>query len=154
MDLHANKLSLIEQGAKTLGVHIIETIAHDSTQYRPEWKEMADIVLCDVPCSGLGILAKKPDIRHKDLSSITHLPELQSRILQTCSRYVKSAGCLLYTTCTLNQKENEAVAARFLREHTDFEPVPFYQNNSAVTLLPFDNDTDGFFIAKFRKKSL
>ncbi|MCI8332796.1 MAG: 16S rRNA (cytosine(967)-C(5))-methyltransferase RsmB [Clostridiales bacterium] len=153
MDVHANKLSLIEQGAKALGISIIETMANDSAQYQPVWKESADIVLCDVPCSGLGILAKKPDIRHKDLSAIAHLPELQYSILQTCARYVKPSGTLLYTTCTLNQKENEEVAARFLQEQPAFEPVPFLYESSAVTLFPFENDTDGFFIAKFRKKS-
>ncbi|MCI8590451.1 MAG: 16S rRNA (cytosine(967)-C(5))-methyltransferase RsmB [Clostridiales bacterium] len=154
MDLHANKLSLIEQGAKTLGIQIIETIAHDSTQYKPEWEAIADIVLCDVPCSGLGILAKKPDIRHKDLSTMAHLPALQYHILQTCSRYVKPQGVLLYTTCTLNQNENERVANRFLTEHTNFAPVSFYQGKSAITLFPFETETDGFFIAKFQKKDV
>lgn len=153
LDLHTNKLSLIERGAKRLGIDIIETHAHDSIHLCGEWVSSADLVLCDVPCSGFGIIAKKPDIRHKDLSSIARLPEIQASILNTCAQYVKPGGTLLYTTCTLNRAENEEIAERFLQEHQElFTPAPFDQGRWYKTLFPFESDTDGFFIAKFQKK--
>ena len=153
-DLHSNKLSLIERGAQKLGIDIIETQASDGTIYRPELAQAADRVLCDVPCSGLGVLRKKPDLRHKDLSQIERLPEVQYAILANCARYVKVGGRLLYSTCTLNRAENEAVVERFLIDHPEFVPDPFEESEQGFmrTIFPYENGTDGFFIARIIRR--
>ena len=117
-----------------------------------------DAVIADVPCSGYGIIRKKPDIRYKDPDSMNDLPKLQLAILRNQARYVKPGGLLLYSTCTLVRAENEGVLEQFLAENTDFkfEPLPlpavFPQNESGMLLLvPGQYDTDGFFISRLRR---
>ncbi|MBE6671840.1 MAG: 16S rRNA (cytosine(967)-C(5))-methyltransferase RsmB [Ruminococcaceae bacterium] len=157
-DLHANKLSLIEKGAKKLGIDIIKTKAHDGSSYLEELKGCADRVLVDAPCSGLGVIAKKPDLRYKEKSAIERLPDIQYRILNSSAEYVKSGGVLVYSTCTLNIRENENVVQRFLEEHKDFEPFDFdlgdkiKSQNGMLTLYPDVHSTDGFFISRFIRK--
>jgi 16S rRNA (cytosine967-C5)-methyltransferase len=156
-DLHKNKLSLVESGAKRLGIDIIKTEAHDAREPIEALLESADRVICDVPCSGLGVLAKKPDIRHKDNESLQDLPELQYEILSASSNYLKEGGILVYSTCTLNPEENERVVERFLAEHSEFSLVDFSVGDISsvggmLTLLPHVHGTDGFFIAKIRKE--
>ncbi len=157
-DVHSHKVGLIAKGAIRLGLNIC-AIEQDATVFCPQWEEKMDTVIADVPCSGLGIIRKKPDIRYKDLSEIAQLPLLQKAILDNAARYVKPGGLLMYSTCTLVQAENESVVEEFLRIHPDFstEPLPlgapFPQNESGMlTLVPGEYDTDGFFICRLRRK--
>ncbi len=150
-DLHENKLSLCEAGAKRLGIDIMTTRAADGRVFIPEYEGIADRVLCDVPCSGFGVLGKKPDLRHKSIRETEHLPEVQYAILENCSRYVKSGGVLLYSTCTLNKRENEEVAERFLSSHSDFEPYP-EDGVYMRTIFPYEYGSDGFFFCRMRRK--
>ena len=119
---------------------------------------MADRVLCDVPCSGLGIIRRKPEIRFKNQSEINSLPEIQYRILCNATKYLKDGGRLVYSTCTLNPKENSEICDKFLENHPEFEAVnvlselPRYsEKDKYLTLMPHIHSTDGFFIAAFRK---
>ena len=143
-DLHDSKLSLITDGAKRLGIDIIEAKAQDSTQPIPELYECADRVLCDVPCSGFGTVAKKPDLRNKPADSVRDLPSLQLKILENGARYVKKGGVLVYSTCTVMRAENEGNVECFLALHPEFTL------EKSQTLLP-DEGTDGFFFARMRK---
>ena len=119
-----------------------------------------DAVIADVPCSGLGIIRKKPDIRYKNLQDMKELPTLQLQILETVCRYVKPGGGLLYSTCTLVRRENEDVVSAFLAKHPEFFTVPlclpdcFPENKTGMlALIPGEYDTDGFFICKLRRNS-
>ncbi len=140
-DLHKNKLSLIEKGAERLGVEIIRVDENNANTPRTELLGTADGVICDVPCSGLGIIAKKPDIKYKDEEDVKRLPSVQRSILGNSSKYLKNGGRLVYSTCTLNPDENERVTKDFLQEHTDFHRAEGYP----VTVFPFDGYEDGFF---------
>ena len=158
-DLHKNKLSLVESGAKKLGISILETDARDSRTYDPALVGIADRVLCDVPCSGFGVIAKKPEIRYKDPADSAALPDIQLAILENNCRYLKDGGILIYSTCTLLPEENEKNIERFLAKHPEFLPEPFIHNdieatNGMLTMTPDEHKTDGFFIAKLRKKVL
>ena len=114
-------------------------------------------MIADVPCSGLGIIRKKPDIRYKDLRETENLPEIQRAILSNLSRYVCPGGTLVYSTCTVLRRENQAVVANFLSEHPDYMldpfalPGPCGQTAGEITLWPHIHGTDGFFIAKLRR---
>ncbi len=151
-DLHANKLSLIRSGAEKLGIGIIKTDARDARKPDEELIGKADRVLCDAPCSGLGVIAKKPDIRYKDVGDIKRLPEIQYGVLCGASEYVKDGGVLVYSTCTINKAENEDVVERFLKENPKFslEDDP-YLGGGMRTFLPHRDGCDGFFAAKMRK---
>ena len=155
-DLHKNKLSLVDAGAEKLGITILQTEEKNGAVFDASLEETADVVLCDAPCSGLGVIAKKPEIRYKELSETERLPSIQYAILSNVSRYVKVGGILCYSTCTLNQAENEGVSDLFLEEHPDFSPTDFSfgelsSENGHLTLLPDKHGTDGFYIAKFRR---
>lgn len=152
-DLHAKKLPLIESGAKRLGITIIKTAVRDGRDFLSEWEERADRVLCDVPCSGFGVLAKKPELRYKDPAVSETLPAIQRAILANACRYVKKGGTLVYSTCTIFPEENEETIADFLKQHPDFSLCPFAVGDflceeGQITLLPHERGTDGFFIAK------
>ena len=158
-DVHAHKAKIIENGAVRLGITNITPRQQDATVFVPEWEETMDYVIADVPCSGYGIIRKKPDIRYKNLAEMTKLPELQLRILKNQARYVRRGGTLLYSTCTLTQGENEGLVAEFLKDNQDFYleklnlPEIFPENESGMlALVPGQYDTDGFFIAKLRRK--
>ena len=159
-DIHAHKTALIQKGARRLSFTNIMAKQQDATVLNPEWKETMDVVLADVPCSGYGIIRKKPDIRYKDPASMRELPALQLQILQNQAAYVKPGGTLLYSTCTLLRRENEDVVNAFLRQRPDFRLEPlelpeiFPENTDGMlTLVPGEYDTDGFFIARLRRKS-
>ncbi len=159
-DIHKHKTELIEAGAKRLGLTNIAVYQQDATEEHPSWVGRMDIVLADVPCSGYGIIRKKPDIRYKDPETMEELPDLQLKILERQSTYVKPGGTLLYSTCTLLRRENEEVVESFLSGHPDFylEPLKlpsvFPVNHSGMlTLVPGEYDTDGFFICRLRRKS-
>ena len=155
-DLHKNKLSLIERGAEGLGITIIETRERNAAKPDEECGEF-DRILCDVPCSGLGVIAKKPDIRRKKEEDIERLPEIQAQILRESAKHLKRGGTLVYSTCTLNPKENKEVVEAFLAENKDFALVPFKigaleASEGMKELFPHIHKTDGFFIAKLTRK--
>lgn len=144
-DIHEHKISLINNAAKRLGIKSIEAQTADSSQLLPQFKGGADRVLCDVPCSGWGIIRRKPDIKlsHTDLSE---LYRTQRKILQNGAEYVKKGGCLVYSTCTVNKHENEEIISEFLRDNNEFEKV--YEK----TYYPHIDGCDGFFICRLNKK--
>lgn len=158
-DIHPHKLKLIEAGAERLGVTCLQTVRQDGSVYRPEWDASFDLVLADVPCSGLGVIRKKPDIRYKDIAALAGLPAVQARLLDNLSRYVRPGGALLYSTCTILRRENEDVVSAFLKTHPAFAlepfpvPAPLPDNDGMLLLLPGQWDTDGFFMAKLRRKA-
>lgn len=159
-DIHPHKLTLIEKGAERLGITMLQTRLQNAAEHDPALDGQFDAVIADVPCSGLGVIRKKPDIRYKPLEPLARLPELQRAILENVCRYVKPGGTLVYSTCTVLRRENEAVAEAFLKEHPDFSPetIPAptgfgLENDGMLTLLPFKHDTDGFFICRMRKHS-
>ena len=153
-DLHENKLSLIRRTAASLGIAILEVQARDARNPDPALIGRADRVLCDAPCSGLGVIGKKPDIKYKSLDSIRALPQIQYDILCGAAEYVRSGGTLVYSTCTLNPDENEHIVTRFLTEHPAFTAVDFDlgsaggSTNGMRTFYPHLDGCDGFFIAK------
>ena len=156
-DIHPHKIDLLKAGAERLGISILTAREQNAKAFVGEWEEYFDLVLADVPCSGLGIIRKKPDIRFKDPKPLNGLPAIQKDILNNVSRYVRPGGVLLYSTCTLRKQENEDVVAHFLATHPDFElegfalPGPVGRVEGMVTLWPHLHGTDGFFIAKFRR---
>lgn len=159
-DLYENKMRLIEEGAKRLGLSIIKTGVRDAAKPESEIPP-ADRVLCDAPCSGLGILRRKPEIRYKKQGILDSLPDLQYLIVCESAKLVKPGGILVYSTCTLNPKENGEIAERFLREHPDFAAKPISlpgfrsgleEPMGQLTLMPHLHATDGFFISAFLKK--
>lgn len=157
-DLHENKLRRIREGAARLGLTGLTVQAADARAFDPALAAGYDCVIADVPCSGLGVIRKKPDIRYKNMQEFAALPEIQLAILENVSRYVAPGGTLLYSTCTLRTEENEAVAARFLAAHPDFSAEDFApcengpcSEHGMLTLWPHRHGTDGFFMAKMRK---
>ena len=160
-DKYKGKVGLIRQCAQRLGLSIIEACIRDSSNPK-EAVFLADSVLCDVPCAGLGIIRRKPEIRYKPQEDLKELPAIQKEILQEAAKQVKSGGTLIYSTCSLNPAENGNVADWFIQTHPDFQPkqlclpkrierVVDHEQNQ-ITLLPHIHGTDGFFIAAFIKK--
>lgn len=155
-DIHESKLSLIAEGADRLGIDIIDIDCVDATEPREDLFGKADKVICDAPCSGLGVLAKKPDLRYKSEESVLDLPELQLSILKESAKYLKVGGEILYSTCTLRREENEEVVEKFLECNPEFTKIDFIAENiksayGMVTLTPHVHNTDGFFMAKLKK---
>ena len=142
MDLHGNKLPLITKSAKRLGINIIETKEHDGRKADPALYETADRVICDVPCSGLGVMGAKPEIRYKEPAEFEGLYKTQREILASAATYVKKNGCLVYSTCTLNKKENEEAVRDFLETH------PGFALESEHTWFPFEEGGEGFYAAR------
>ena len=157
-DVSAAKLSLIEGGAMRLGLSIIETMKKDATENDGGFLAMADVVIADVPCSGLGVIRKKPDIRYKAHSDISALPDIQIKILSNLSSYVKPGGTLLYSTCTILKQENEDVVEAFLRENREFSLAAFSLSGigrfpgGMATLWPHIHGTDGFYICVMARR--
>lgn len=159
-DVYPAKCDAMERRAQELGVSILRTAARDASKPVPEpLRGTFDRVICDVPCSGLGVIRRKPEIRYKDPASVASLPALQYAILEQAAALVRPGGVLQYSTCTLNPAENEEIADRFLQEHPGFSPqiLPLAacftaagQTPSAkLTLFPHIHGSDGFFIAGF-----
>lgn len=153
-DIYPSRTQLIDDGANRLGIDCITTCVADGEKYYPNLKK-ADRIICDVPCSGLGVIRHKPEIKYKALDDFKQLPELQYSILSNAAKYLKSGGRLVYSTCTLNKKENDKVCDRFLLEHTDFRCIQPLETDTFgdkyYTLMPHKNNCDGFFIAVFEK---
>lgn len=155
-DLHKNKLSLVKSGAERLGIHIIEVGERNGAERFSELDGVADAIICDAPCSGLGVIAKKPEIRYKTLTEISGLPRVQHAILSNSANYLKRGGRICYSTCTLNPEENQGVVKRFLAENPEFEPVEFElgalkSDGGMLTLFP-QGATDGFFISLMSRR--
>jgi len=152
-DVSENRVSLINGGTKRLGLKNIKTAVQDATIFNEKMGTF-DRILCDVPCSGLGVISKKPEIRLKKIDE-NSLFEIQTKILENSSRYLESNGILVYSTCTLNKRENEGVINAFLDNHSDFEPYPLsFLNNGEFTktFMPDTDACDGFFVSAIRKK--
>ena len=161
-DIHEHKIQLITENAKRLGIDIISAYEGNSSEYNENYRECADCVLADVPCSGLGIIRKKPEIKKRYQKS-EELYEIQYKILENAAKYLKIGGSLVYSTCTIETEENEKIILKFLKEHNEFETVDissYFKNEKAsakkgyVTLYPNADGTDGFFIAKLEKGAL
>lgn len=160
-DLHENRVRLIKSGAERLGIDNIEASTNNAKVYSEQIPK-ADRVLCDVVCSGLGVIRRKPEIKYKNPDELLRLPEIQYEILNTSAKYLKKDGILVYSTCTVSDDENKRVVERFLKENSGFEAVNvlgmnFLGNRAEalktpfVTLTPMDFDSDGFFIAKLKR---
>lgn len=158
-DVHGGKLPQITAAAERLGVDIVSTRENDGARFCSEFENRFDGVIADVPCSGLGVIRKKPDIRYKHITDMEALPELQLEILNQGARYVKPGGVLLYSTCTILKRENEDVVHGFLQGHPDFSLEDLNlpeglssQTPGMLTLYQGIHDCDGFFLCKMRKK--
>ena len=145
MDISQNKLNLLGEQCKRLGIDIINTQTNDATIYNESYKEQFDVVLADVPCSGLGILRRKPEIRYKKEDEITTLFDIQKTILQNSSKYVKKSGRLVYSTCTLGKEENSNIIEGFIKNNTNFRIS--YQKE----YYPNVDNTDGFYVCVMDK---
>ncbi len=157
-DISESKLPLISSSRDRLGLDNLSVSLGDGSVLNSELLALGDKVICDCPCSGLGVLAKKPDMRYTVFDRLDTLPPLQRAILYNSAKYVKPGGRLLYSTCTLNPDENEGVVRAFLEDNTDFAPEGFTVGDLRVeggilTLFPHIHNTDGFFIAVLRKKN-
>lgn len=144
-DLYPHRVELIERTAKRLGLDIIKTAVADATEYNPKLGEF-DCVLCDVPCSGLGVIRRKPEIKYNALPCLEELKNIQLSILKNAVKYLKKGGKLLYSTCTLRQEENEKLVISFQKEYNDLCKV--YEH----TFMPHKDGTDGFYCALFEKR--
>jgi 16S rRNA (cytosine967-C5)-methyltransferase len=142
-DINYKRLSKIEDGIKRLGLANIKTFINDGKVFNESFPKFSRI-LCDVPCSGLGVIRKKPEIRYKNFADIVHLPDVQYDILSNSVRYLTEDGILLYSTCTLRKAENEDVVNRFLDSHKEFTA-------QMKTIFPGDYNSDGFFTAKLKR---
>ena len=157
-DLHENKLKRVREGAARLGITCIETAAADGQVFRPEWEAQFDTVLVDAPCSGLGIIRKKPDARYKRAEDLFALPVIQDAILRNAARYVRPGGTLVYSTCTILPEENQQVTGAFLAETPAFERTPFDlpepvgETEGEITLWPHRHGTDGFYICRMTRR--
>jgi len=162
-DLHAHKLQLIEKNSCRMGINIIKPVLWDGTQWREEWEGAFDKVLLDAPCSGFGIMKRKPDIRYnKSPQDLQEIVELQKQLAFYAVKYVKEGGLLVYSTCTISKRENDEIAA-YITEDLGLEycniadTIPkglhtYIKNKGTLQIFPFVADTDGFFIACFKKK--
>ena len=155
-DIHDHRVKLIADGAKRLGIKSITAMQGNASEYS-ENVPMADKILCDVPCSGLGVIRRKPEIKYKNYEEFERLPDIQYKILENAVKYLKVGGELVYSTCTVNPKENSEVIDRFLSEHKNFDGISFLEDmgepfgNYKVTLFPENFASDGFFISKIKR---
>ena len=145
-DVHAKKLSRLEENVRRLGLHIVRTAAMDASAPPEDYTGAFDLAIADVPCSGLGVIRKKPEIRYKDPDGFAGLSEVQRRILRGTARCVRRGGRLLYSTCTILREENEDVVSGFLAEDSAFSLV------EQRTIWPQEYGTDGFYFALLRKE--
>ena len=147
-DLHANRVKLIRSGAERLGLSCVSAEVNNAKVFNKDLP-VADRVLVDAPCSGLGVIRRKPEIKYKDPEELVRLPQVQYQILDTSSKYVKQNGLIVYSTCTVSRAENDEVVERFLKEHQDFIPDGA---DAVQTITPDMYGSDGFFIARLRRR--
>lgn len=153
-DLHEKRVKLIRDGAERLGLTCITAQAQDAKLHRDDLP-LADRVLCDVPCSGLGVIRRKPEIKYKPLADFAGLPDIQYAILENAAGYLKPGGTLVYATCTVLREENEAVIERFLAAHPEFSAdalTEFGCETGYKTFTRADDDCDGFFVGRLKKE--
>jgi 16S rRNA (cytosine967-C5)-methyltransferase len=159
LDIHPHKIALIQENQRRLGLNIIEAKQADATDLHLDYSGQADRVLVDAPCSGLGVLRRRPDARWRKEASLAELPPLQLKILASAAQCVKRGGVLVYSTCTLEETENSAVVQQFLAENPDFmldhagSYLPRPRPEELVTLWPQRDGTDGFFIARMTRSA-
>ena len=156
-DVYEHRVALIENYSSRLDVKV-DAVCADSTVFRPEWEGKFDVVLCDAPCSGFGVLDSRPDIKlFRENKDISELMKTQAAILDNCSRYVKKGGSLVYSTCTVFKNENSQIVDRFLASHDEFErgvlhlPMTNADGKSAYQFLPHQDGVQGFFCAKLKR---
>jgi len=162
-DLHEHRIKLVDRAAQRLGIHIIQTKIKDATIYEEEYNQHFDKILLDVPCLGIGVIKRKPDIKWKRKEAdIIEITKIQEKILENCSKYLKSGGKMVYSTCSILKEENEEMIYRFIKNNPDFEIEEIYdikenfvkkfvKRNKFIQIYQNDK-TDGFFICKMRKK--
>lgn len=156
-DLHPKRANLVVTGAKRLGIGFVKAMANDATVFNEELGEF-DRILCDVPCSGLGVIRRKPEIRFKEPGDLRSLPAIQFKIASTSAIYLKKGGTMIYSTCTLSKEENENVVNRLIEEcklvpeKLPEELQKYSKNGYSVTLLPGEINSDGFYFAKLRRE--
>ncbi len=149
-DLYEQRVGLIKSGAERLGLDIIDARVNDALKFNSNLGEF-DRVLCDVPCSGLGVIKRKPEIKYKKKEELDELPEIQFKILENTAGYVKQGGRLVYSTCTLNKSENEEVVLKFLEQNKGFSPDGVFNGAFTKTVFPKDFGSDGFFISVLKR---
>ncbi len=157
-DIFEHKLKLISENALKCGATSVTPTLNDATILNHKWVNKADYVLCDVPCSGFGIIRKKPDIKYaRKEEDIKALSSLSLAILENGAKYLKNEGVLVFSTCTIEREENEDVVNKFLENHKEFSLYPFGDNDKYsdgfYTSYPSITDTDGFFICRLKKKA-
>ena len=159
-DIYEERLKQVNQNAKRLGINIIQTELHDATKLKEDYVERFDKILLDVPCLGLGVIRRKPDIKwNRQERDIEEISNIQFKILKTCSKYLKNDGVLVYSTCSMLKEENEKIIEKFINEE-DFETINVDQKipsefsktttNNMVQFLPSKNH-DGFFITMLKR---
>lgn len=163
-DIYKHRIDLIKQSYERLGINIIETEIKDATVYEKKYFEKFDKILLDVPCLGIGVIKRKPDIKwQRKKEDIEEITKIQMKILETCSRYLKKGGELVYSTCSIFEKENKNIIEEFLKRNLDFEISNYNNikddvkikkylvNNKYIKIYPNELN-DGFFICKLYKK--
>lgn len=156
-DLHEKRVDLIKNGSQRLGISNIKAMTGDACVFNPDLPKFSKI-LCDVPCSGIGVIRRKPEIKYKNFKDFEGLPEIQYKILENALNYLDNGGELVYSTCTLRRSENDNIIDRLIENHSDIEGVSFlenlgepFQNNYKVSVFPDLFGSDGFFISKIKK---
>ena len=163
-DIHSHRTKLVEKAAERLGINIIHTEVNDATIYKEQYKEYFDKILLDVPCLGIGVLKRKPDIKwQRKREDIEEITKIQKEILETCSKYLKNGGELVYSTCSIFKEENEEIIEEFIEKNKEFEVVKIekleqeffdkYVKENKYIQVYQNEKTDGFFICKMRKKT-
>lgn len=151
-DIHEHRVNLVEKNAKRLDINIINTECKDATKYEEKYKERFDKILLDVPCLGLGVLKRKPDIKwQRKEEDINEITKIQKEILNSCSKYLKENGELVYSTCSILKDENEEIIKEFLEKNKNFEAIEISGKQQYIQLYQ-DKENDGFFICKLKKK--
>ena len=147
-DIHEHRTKLVEKNAKRLGINIIDTKVKDATVYDENLNEKYDKILLDVPCLGIGVIKRKPDIKwQRKKEDVEEITKIQKQILNNCSKYLKKGGNIVYSTCSILRVENEKIIQGFLEKNKNFEIV----ENTEICIFP-DMEKDGFFICKMHKK--
>lgn len=145
-DIHEHRVKLVKDLAGKLGINIINAVQKDATEYTAVFERHYDKILLDVPCTGVGVIRKKPDIKWaRSVEDICILTDIQKKILNTCSKYLKSGGQMVYSTCTVFEEENHLQIEKFLATHEDFELI------EELKLYPHIDNTDGFYIALLKR---
>ena len=162
-DIHEHRTKLVEQNAKRLGINIIETKVNDATIFNENYKEKFDKILLDVPCLGIGVIKRKPDIKwQRKPEDVIEITKIQEKILENCSKYLKNNGEIVYSTCSILKEENEDVINKFLQKNKEFTIQKFYEKENEIISENIDKsgfinistnkNNDGFFICKLQKK--